>query len=62
MCHNIGPSTIIIDDGDQYFKKNSNFHSTTCQILMDGWKLPMSTCQIVAVVELHDSWKWIVST
>jgi len=34
MCHNFGPSLItIMDDGDQYFKKNKmfkNFHGATC--------------------------------
>jgi len=46
MRHNIGPSTIIIDNGNQYFKKrNPNFHSAKYQVLMDGWKLPMSTCR-----------------
>jgi hypothetical protein len=35
-CHNIAPSIIIIDDGDQYFKKNlSNFHCAMCQVLVD---------------------------
>jgi hypothetical protein len=40
-CHNIEPSIIIIDDGDQYLKKNySNFfHNATCQVWIDGWKL-----------------------
>jgi hypothetical protein len=31
--HNVGPSTIIIDDGDQYFEKtfkSKNLHSATC--------------------------------
>jgi hypothetical protein len=44
-CHNIGLSlTIIMDNGDQYFKKkqifmSKNLHSTTCQLLMDGQQL-----------------------
>ncbi len=46
-CHNLGPSlTIIIDDGNQYiyiFLKAKNLHNATCQILMDGWKLVIST-------------------
>jgi hypothetical protein len=41
MCHNLGPSLIIImDDGDQYFEKNKNvqfFYNATCHILIDGW-------------------------
>jgi hypothetical protein len=33
-----------MDDGDQYFEKKrifmfENFHSATCQILIDGWQL-----------------------
>jgi len=42
MCHNFRQSlTIIMNDGDQYFKNNNNFmsknlHSDTCQILIDG--------------------------
>jgi hypothetical protein len=46
MCHNLKPSLIIIiDDGDQYFKKikSKNPHNATCQILMDGCKLVTST-------------------
>jgi hypothetical protein len=46
MCHNFEPSlTIIMDDGNQYFKKNKsiNLHSATCHILIDGWQLMMST-------------------
>jgi hypothetical protein len=46
MCHSLKPSlTIIIDDGDQYFKniKSKNPHNAMCQILMDGWKLVTST-------------------
>jgi len=46
MCHNLGPSlTIIIDNGNQYFKKirSKNCHSATFQILMNGWKLVTST-------------------
>jgi hypothetical protein len=39
-CHNLGPSlTIIMDDGDQYFKKNimsKNLHNATYYILIDG--------------------------
>jgi len=39
-CHNIGPSTIIINNGDQYLKKNSkNLHNAMCHVLMDRWKL-----------------------
>jgi hypothetical protein len=38
--HNLEPSLIIImNDGDQYFKKqimSKNLHSVTCQILIDG--------------------------
>ncbi len=41
MCHNLRPSlTIIMNDGDQYFEKkifmSKFFHSTMCQILIDG--------------------------
>jgi len=40
MCHNLEPSlTIIMDNGDQYFKKkfmSKNVHNATCQILIDG--------------------------
>jgi hypothetical protein len=40
MCHNIGPSLIIImDNGDQYFKKkimSKNLHNAIGQILIDG--------------------------
>ncbi len=42
MCHNIGPSLIIImNDGDQYFKNkiifmSKNLHNATYQILIDG--------------------------
>jgi hypothetical protein len=44
MCHNITPSTIIINNEDQYFKKKSKFfYNAMCQVLMDGWKLLMST-------------------
>jgi hypothetical protein len=48
MCHNLGPSLIIImEDGDQYFEKNnfmSNFfHNTMYQIVIDGWQLMKST-------------------
>jgi hypothetical protein len=46
MCHNLKSSlTIIIDDGDQYFKKkimSKNLHNATCQILIDGWQLMTS--------------------
>ncbi len=41
-CHNLKSSlTIIIDDGNQYFKKKiifrfPKFHNVMCQILMDG--------------------------
>ncbi len=39
-CHTFKPSlTIVIDDGNQYFKfKNrlKNPHCTMCQILMNG--------------------------
>ncbi len=48
-CHNLKPSlTIIMDDGDWYFKKKitfmfKNLHNDTCQILMDGWQLMTST-------------------
>jgi hypothetical protein len=40
-CHNLGPSlTIIMDDGNQYFKKinfmSKNFHNVMCQILTYG--------------------------
>jgi hypothetical protein len=43
MCHNLRPSlTIIMNDGDQYFEKkifmSKFFHSTMCQILIDGWQ------------------------
>ncbi len=43
MCHNIKPSIIIIDDGNQYFKNNyyKNLHNATCQVSIDGWKLLM---------------------
>jgi hypothetical protein len=47
MCYSFGLSlTIIINDVDQYFKKtikSKKIHSATCQILMDEWKLIMST-------------------
>jgi len=42
-CHNLRPSLIIImNDGNQYFKKIiifmlKNLHSAMCQILIDGW-------------------------
>jgi hypothetical protein len=40
ICHNLGPSLIIImDDGDQYFEKkimSKNLHNAACQILIDG--------------------------
>ncbi len=39
MFHNFGPSlTIIMDDGDQYFKKKKvqNVHNATCQFLING--------------------------
>ncbi len=43
MCHNFGPSLIIImDDVDQYFQKklmSKNLHNATCQILVYGWQL-----------------------
>jgi hypothetical protein len=44
MCHNFGPSIIIIIDYTYQHLKNNNFksknsYSATCQILMDGWKL-----------------------
>jgi hypothetical protein len=42
-CHNFGPSTIIINDGNQYFFKSIFFHNHMCQFIMDGWKLLMST-------------------
>jgi len=64
ICHNIAPSTIIINDGDQYVKKKSkNLHNAICHILMDRWKLLTSTWHIMAivVVELHSNWKWMVS-
>ncbi len=39
MCHDFEPSsTIIMDNGDQYFKKKlcpKNLHTATCQILID---------------------------
>jgi hypothetical protein len=44
MFHNFGPSlTIIMDDGDQYFKKKKvqNVHNATCQFLINGWQLMM---------------------
>jgi len=43
-CHNFESSlTIILNDGDQYFKKTFIQKSlyATCEILMDGWKLVM---------------------
>ncbi len=47
MCHNFRPSsTIIINDGDQYFEKkimSKFFHSAMCQIIVNGWQLMMST-------------------
>jgi len=42
-CHNLGSSsTIIMDNGNEYFKNKNilmskNFHSPTCENLMDGW-------------------------
>jgi len=49
MCHNVGPSlTITMDNGSQYLEKkiifmSINFHSATCQILIDGWQLMKPT-------------------
>jgi hypothetical protein len=47
MCHDFEPSsTIIMDNGDQYFKKKlcpKNLHTATCQILIDKWQLMKST-------------------
>jgi hypothetical protein len=41
-CHNFGPSlTIIMDNGDQYFKKK-NLYNDMCQILINGWQLMTS--------------------
>jgi hypothetical protein len=64
-CHHI-KWTIIINGGDQNFKKKStkNPHSATCQILMDQWKV-MSTwcyhgsCKLITL-ELHNSCFYIV--
>jgi hypothetical protein len=40
MCHDLGPPlTIIMNNGDQYFEKETlskNLHSATCQILING--------------------------
>jgi hypothetical protein len=46
MCHNFGPSLIVIIDNTYQYFKNNNFkiknpYNATCQILMDGWKLLM---------------------
>jgi len=49
MCHNHGPSLIIImNDGDQYIEKKhfytfKNLHNATCYILIDGWQSMTST-------------------
>jgi len=54
MCHNLGPSlTIIMDDGDQYFKikiMSKKFHNMRCQILINEWQLTTSTW--------HDGWTY----
>ncbi len=61
-CHNFGPSlTIIMDDGDQCFKKKiffmyKNLHNVMSQILIDGWQLMMLTWHHgCSFMELHNS-------
>jgi hypothetical protein len=65
-CHNFGPSLIIIiDDGDQDFKKYiyPKIFIVSCVKLIDGWQLMMSTwhhgCNYNGVAS---SWKWVVLT
>jgi len=50
-----------MNDGVQYFKKKIAFmskklHNATCYILIDGWQSMMGAI----IMELHNSWKWIV--
>jgi hypothetical protein len=43
-CHNIAPSTIIIDDGDEYFKKTFIQFSLCHMSSFSGWmKIILST-------------------